>query len=255
MNIILPIEGAQNFQQFSIFNLLKNRCTMTTQIFQKDEQIKEEVIRHLQWQPGLEIEDMKVSVQNGVVALHGVVGSYFDKMRAEMAVREVLGVMALVEGLKVAIKGEQGKTDEELAEAVLFVLKNNMAVPYEQIRVKVEQGVVTLEGHVEWEFQRNAAAKAVMPVKGLRQLISLIKVTPKIKIRDVWSEINSALHRTASIDAERIHVTVDGSHITLRGKVRSNAEKEDAEQAAWCTPGVTHVDSFLQVESEHATVF
>jgi osmotically-inducible protein OsmY len=228
---------------------------MTSQVFQRDERIREDVVKHLHWQPGLDIKELEVTVHNGIASLCGTVGSSFDKLRAEMATREVKGVLALVVELKVAIKYGYERTDDELAEAVLLVLKNNTAVPYEQIRVKVEQGVVTLEGHVEWEFQRNATAKAVIYIRGVREVISLILVSPKIMIRDVWSEISSALHRTASIDAERIHITVDGSHITLRGKVRSSAEKEDAEHAAWCTPGVTHVDSFLQVESELMMIY
>jgi osmotically-inducible protein OsmY len=130
----------------------------------------------------------------------------------------------------------------------MSALKWHAAVPEEKIKVKVENGLVTLEGEVEWEYQRNSAKKAVNSLLGVRNVINLINVKPKLTSFDVRAKITQALQRTATVDAERVSIQVEGTKVTLDGKVRSFAEKEDIEDAAWCAPGVIRVESHLELE-------
>lgn len=214
-----------------------------------DSGIKANVISEMNYDPFLKDSDIVVDVSDGVVTLSGKVSSLAQKIHAEKAARKVSGVRAIAEDIIVELNPSAERSDAEIAHAVSNVLAWNSAVPQEGISVKVENGIVSLEGHVDWEFQRNAAARSISSLTGVRNVNNLIKVTPKVSITDVRSEISSALHRSATINANHIAVFVDGSRVTLQGKVSSHAARKDAEGAAWNAGGVTHVDSFIEVDS------
>lgn len=215
-----------------------------------DLEIQQDVIRELKWQPFLNAATIGVSVRDGIVTLSGQVDSYAQKLAAETAARKVSGVRALAEDIQIGVSPLYRKTDAEIAGSVLTALKWHSAVPDEKINLKVEDGVVTLGGEVDWEFQRNSAKNAVSTLIGVRNVVNNILVKPKASVQDVQSKISAALHRSATLDAQRISVTVEGTRVILRGTVRSFAEKEDAENAAWCAPGISKVESFLQVEPQ-----
>lgn len=213
-----------------------------------DLEIQQDVITELKWQPFLQAANIGVSVKNGIVTLSGTVDSYAQKMDAEKAVKKVTGVKAIAEDIQIGVSPALKKTDAEIAESVLNALKWHTAVPEQKITVKVEDGVVTLTGEVEWEYQRNSAKNAVSSLLGVRNVTNLISVKPKVTAFDVRTKITQALHRTATIDAERITIEVEAGKVRLHGKVRSFAEKEDIETAAWCAPGVSKVESYIEVE-------
>lgn len=215
-----------------------------------DLEIQKDLVSQLAWEPFLKSSQIGISVKEGVVTLSGQVDSFAQKLHAEKAVFKVAGVRALAEDIHIGVSPAFKKTDAEIAASVLNALTWHSAVPQELIRVKVEDGIVTLEGEVEWEFQRNSAKNAVSPLLGVRHVNNLISIAPKVFITDVKSKISDALHRSASIDAEKVNVEVDGGRVILRGKVRSYAEKEDAEDAVWCAPGVTKLESYLEIEPQ-----
>ena len=134
-------------------------------------------------------------------------------------------------------------------------LKWHSAVPEEKVKVKVEDGIVTLEGQVEWEYQRSSAKDAVDHLLGVRNVVNNISVKPKVSVADIKNKISAAFHRTATIDADRISVEVIGNKVILEGKVRSYAEKEDAMDAAWAAPGITTVENNLELVSEEEFSF
>jgi len=215
-----------------------------------DTQIQKDVMEELKWEPLLNANEIGVAVKNGIVTLTGTVNAFNKKSAAENATQRVVGVKAVAENILVKISEEGKRNDAELAQAVLNALKWHTSVPDEKLNVKVENGWATLEGNVEWEFQRNAAISAVESLAGVIGISNKIKIVPASKSPDIRHRIMSAFHRSATVDADKVSVEIEGSKVTLKGKVRSYAEKRDAENAAWFAPGVNTVDNKLEIDTE-----
>ncbi len=213
-----------------------------------DLEIKEDVLDELTWQPGIDETEIGVIVEDGVVTLSGVVSDYAKKRAAELAVKNVLGVKAVAGDIEVKYGDSFKKTDKEIAKAVVNALNWNAAVPEEDIRIKVEDGWVYLSGEVKWQYQKNAAKNAVQNLLGVRNVVNNIAIRQDVKPFEVKDKIKKAFERSAEIDANNITIQTDGHTVTLRGKVHSIAEKEDAEAAAYRAPGVYHVKNELKVQ-------
>jgi osmotically-inducible protein OsmY len=213
-----------------------------------DSQIQQDVIDQLKWEPILNASQIGVAVKNGIVTLSGQVDSYAKKLAAENATRKIAGVKAIAEDIQIGVSPTFKRTDADIAEAVLNALKWHSYVQEEKIKIRVENGVVRLEGEVEWEYQRNSAKAAVENLSGVVSVINLIALKPKIKPYDIQQKISSAFSRSAIIDSGKISVEIVGSKVVLRGNVRSFAEKEDAENAAWSAPGVSSVENRIELE-------
>jgi osmotically-inducible protein OsmY len=213
-----------------------------------DIEIQKDVIEQLKWEPFLNSAQIGVAVKNGIVTLSGQVDAYSKKILAEKTTKKVAGVKAIAEDIQVGISPLYKKTDTEIAEAVVNALKWHTMIPDEKIKVSVEDGNVKLEGDVEWEYQRNQAKTAIENLTGVRFVTNLVAVKPKITPYELQQKINSSFQRSANIDSARITAEVLGSKVTLRGKVRSFSEKEDAENAVWSAPGVVSVENKLLIE-------
>jgi osmotically-inducible protein OsmY len=212
-----------------------------------DMEIQRDVMAQLNWEPLLNAAAIGVSVKDGIVTLNGMVDTYTKKMAAERAAKKVSGVKAVAEDLQVGISPALKRTDTEIAEVILNALKWHTAVREDKIKIKVEHGVVTLEGDVEWEYQRTAAKKAIENLAGIKMVYNFIAVKPVVSVADLKSKIRAALQRSALIDAENISVDVVGTTAVIRGKVHSISEKEDVESAVWLAPGINVVDNQLKI--------
>jgi osmotically-inducible protein OsmY len=211
-------------------------------------QLMRDVQDQLEWEPSIRNDEIGVAVKDGVVTLSGHVPSYADRYIAIYAVERVAGVKAVADEIEVKLPSSDARTDTELAHAAVKVLGWHVQVPDDQVKVAVRDGWITLEGEVEWQYQRAAAERALRNLKGVLGVRNLISVKPKIVSQyDVSLKIKDTLRRSADVVADRITVETPDGAITLRGSVRSFAERRDAERAAWSAPGVTQVDDRLVV--------
>ncbi len=212
-----------------------------------DEEIKRDVEQELRWDPDIDATDIAVTVHNGVVTLTGFVRSYSQKYQAETDAKRVAGVVAVANDLEVRLPSADQRPDPEIARDAVASLRNELPYSWEQIKIIVKNGWVTLEGNVEWNYQRERAEAAVRRVKGVKGISNLIKLKPKVEPTEIKKKIEEALKRIAELDAGRIVVEANGSEVVLRGTVRSWAERQEAERAAWAAPGVTKVDNRIVI--------
>jgi osmotically-inducible protein OsmY len=212
-----------------------------------DKELQEHVQNALAWDPSIDDNDIGVSVDGGVVALRGVVGTFSEKAAAERVTLGIYGVRGVANDLAVKPGHSQERTDMEVAQDVLTALKLNGPVPEAKISVVVSDGWVTLKGVVSWEYQRAAAASTVRDITGVRGVTNLMTLEPHVQIPDVKSKIEAALKRSAEVDARRINVAVVDGKVILSGSVRSWFEKDEARNAAWSAPGVKDIDDRIMV--------
>lgn len=212
-----------------------------------DKDLKRHIEDALNWEPSFDAADIGVSVDNGVVTLRGDVASYPAKAIAERVTLGVYGVKAVANDLNVRLAGEYQRTDSDIAQAAVNALQWNTVVPANRVAVVVSNGWMTLKGNVDWQYQKDAAARVVRDLTGVRGISNNITVQPHVRTVDVQDKIEAAFKRSAEIDARRISVTAQDGKVVLTGNVHSWAERQQAERAAWAAPGVTQVDDRLAI--------
>ena len=206
-----------------------------------DSQLQQDVMAELKWEPAVHAAQIGVEVKDGVVTLAGHVDSYPAKWNAERAAQRVSGVKALAVEIDVKLRSDTKRTDADIAQSAENVLLWTTYLPQDSVKVMVEDGWLTLSGEVEWAFQRNTAAAAVRCLSGVTGVSDQITIKPGVKANVVKSDIESALKRVVTNDAQKISVAVSGSEVTLKGSLPTWAERETASEAAWRTPGVRSV--------------
>jgi osmotically-inducible protein OsmY len=212
-----------------------------------DLHLQQQVIDALEFDPSVHAAHIGVTARDGVVTLSGHVKSYAEKFAAERTVRQVKGVAAVAQELEVHLPSDKKVGDDEIAARAVRLLSWDQLVPHDRIAVKVEHGIVTLSGEVDWHFQRSEAESDIRKLGGVRSVINQILVTPTVHAEDVQGKIRAALERNAEVEAGRISVRVSGGKVTLTGTVDAWTEREAVERAAWSTPGVTEVDDRIEL--------
>ena len=212
-----------------------------------DIDIKRDVEAELRWNPDIDATDIAVAVKNGVVTLSGFVRSYAQKFEAEQTAKRVNGVAAVANDIEVRLPVFNQRPDPEIARDAVAEIQNNLPYSSDHVRVVVRDGWVTLEGSVEWNYQRERAEQVVRRVRGVKGITNLVELQPRVPPVEVKHKIEEAFRRSAELDANRITVETEGGLVTLRGTVRSWAERQEAERVAWATPGVVRVNNLITI--------
>jgi VCBS repeat-containing protein len=218
-----------------------------------DEELQKDVMEEIRWDPtlGKESSLIGVTAHDGVITLSGEVETHSKKLAAERAAQRVMGVKVVAVDLEVKLLKDKMRSDTDIAETVKNALKWHNLVNEELVKIKVDNGWVFLDGTAEWEYQKKAAQTAVQDLIGVRGVTNNIVVKSKTTDAvDIKRKISAAFHRHATIDSANISVEISGSKATLRGKVRSWAEKRDAEDVAWAAPGVLAVENKIEIDAE-----
>lgn len=205
------------------------------------------VLDELTWDPSVDAANIGVSVESGIVALNGHVKSFAEKWAAEKVAQRVAHVKAVTDELIVKLPGDHERTDTDIARAAVNALDWNAIVPRDRIKVLVENGWITLDGEVEFFYQKEEAEYAIRNLLGIRGVVNTIRIMPLVRPSDIRTKIEKALERAAELDAKKISVEANQGKVILRGKVRSWAERSEAEHAAWAAPGVSDVKNEIRV--------
>ena len=212
-----------------------------------NEELQKDVQDAIKWQPLLKAAEIGVTAKNGVVTLTGNVNSFTKKIEAEKAAKSVLGVRAVVEEIHVKFSTSLDKNDEDLAGEILSSMKWDWSVPNDKVQVKVENGWVTIDGSVEWNYQKEAARSCAANLIGVKGVTNNGSVKANSNDAIEQADIEKALSRSWMVDDHNIQVKVNGNRVVLRGAVESIFEKDEAARLAWNAPGVNEVDNELAV--------
>ena len=215
-------------------------------------ELQKDVQDAIKWEPLLNAAEIGVTVKDGVVTLTGNVDNYSKKSQAEDAAKNVAGVKAVVEKIEINYSSWGTTSDGDIAKEIISALKWNFEVPNDKVKVKVENGWVTLDGELPWNFQREAAKNAVSNLNGVKGVSNNIKIKSESEDAIEQKDIECALERNWSINDDDIEVRVAGSKVTLTGTVDSWYQKDEAGRIAWNAPGVEMVANDIVVEYDYA---
>jgi osmotically-inducible protein OsmY len=212
-----------------------------------DIELKSDVLAQLKYEPSVKVTQIGVLVKDGTVTLNGEVPSYFEKWDAVRSAERVAGVRAIADEIKVNVPDNLRHTDEDIATAAAKQIGWSAVIPDDSIKAVVRDSWITLEGEVEHWHQKIAAENLVHYLAGVKGVTNLIKLKSGPTSSGIESDIKSAYARSALLDANEIQAKISGSKVTLRGKVRNHAEREEAARVAWAAPGVHAVENLLTV--------
>jgi osmotically-inducible protein OsmY len=217
-------------------------------IMSNDNELKTAVLAELKWEPSIYAAHIGVTARDGVITLMGHVVSFAEKHAAETAVGRVKGVKAVAEELEVRLLFESKHGDEEIAVAAINRLAWNSSVPKDAIKVKVQQGWITLSGVVEWSYQKFAAVQDLRWLMGVVGVSNEVTIKPRVNASEISDDITDALNRSwLFTDPQTVYVSAVGGKVKLTGHVDTWADRQTTANTAWAAPGAISVENGIRV--------
>ena len=221
---------------------------MQRTIEKTDTELQKDVMSELKYDPSVKVSDIGVLAKDGTVTLNGYATSYNEKWEAVHATKRVAGVKAIADDIEIQLPASYHRTDTDIAAAAINQIEWSTTIPNGTVQATVRDGWITLDGQVEWWYQKNAAGSLVKQMAGVKGVTNSISISPKVTKKAVETDIKSAFKRSAMLDAQHIRVETSGNNVTLHGQVRNYSEYDEAERVAWSEPGVSTVDNRLEVD-------
>jgi osmotically-inducible protein OsmY len=213
-----------------------------------DVELKTDVLAELAYEPTVKVSDIGVLVDKGIVTLNGYATSYSEKWHALRAAKRVRGMRAIVDAMVINLAESHKRTDADIAASAITQINWFTTVPQGTIQVSVRDGWITIDGVVDWWYQKDAAEDVVQYMIGVKGVKNQLTIKPRVAPDDVQASIKAAFARNAELDATKIHIETDGNIVTLTGKARNHVERDEAERVAWAAPGVIEVDNQIKLE-------
>jgi osmotically-inducible protein OsmY len=221
---------------------------MQRTIEKTDTELQKDVMSELKYDPRVKVSDIGVIAKNGTVTLNGYATSYGEKWEAVHATKRVAGVKAIADDIEIQLPASYHRTDTDIAAAAINQIQWSTTIPNGTVQATVRNGWITLEGEVEWWYQKNVVGDLVKQMVGVKGVTNSISISPKVTKNEVETDIKAAFKRSAMLDANHIRVETAGNNVTLHGQVRNYSEYDEAERVAWSEPGVSSVDNRLEVD-------
>ena len=222
--------------------------TTTTRTILSDEEIKDNVLAELKYEPSLKTSDIGILVKDGTVTLNGFATSYWEKLNAVRAAKRVVGVNGIADDIQIKLLGSGNRTDGDIAGAATQQINWSGSVPKDSVTVTVRDGWITLEGSVSWWYEKNAAEDTVRYLLGVKGVYNEISIKPLVTAKIIQEDIKAAFKRSSMLDADDVNVSISGNRVTLSGEVRTYSEKQEADRVAWAAPGVMSVDNLITID-------
>ena len=212
-----------------------------------DLSLRKTILEELEFQP--HIDAAHIGVARGKWHRHPLRPR--QQLRPESQCRTrgkgIKGVRAVAEEIQVRLEKGAGTADDTIANRALNIITWSSDIPEGDIKVIVQKGWITLEGQVDWQYQKETAERAVRKLSGVVGVDNRLTLRPRVDVVDIQHSIEEALKRNAEVDAKEIHVKVEGGVVRLEGRVHLWRERQIAERAAWAVPGVSEVDDQLLI--------
>jgi osmotically-inducible protein OsmY len=222
---------------------MRNILAKTRTTDEIDAALKNDVLSELKYEPSVKATDIGVLVNDCTVTLNGFATSYWEKWGAVAAARRVAGVRAIADDIEVRLPNSCHRSDGDIATAAATQIEWSTSLPADAVKITVREGFITLEGALEWQYQKDEAETAVERLMGVKGVVNIIAIKPGVSSSDIKNSILSALKRSALLASRKIEVDVAGHCVTLKGDVHNNAECDEAGRIAWAAPGVSSVNN------------
>ncbi|TCR75613.1 BON domain-containing protein [Rhizobium sp. BK376] len=212
-----------------------------------DNSLRQNILDELEFEPSVNAAHIAVTVENGVATLGGHVRTYAEKEAAERVVSRVKGVRGIAQEIDVRLFGATNTDDDAIAQRALKMIDWNVSIPKDAFKVRVAKGWITISGKAEWQYQKDAAQRAVQNLEGVVGVSNMIEIAPRVSAVDVRKRIKDAFERNAELEAQSIKVDVSGSKVILKGHVKTWSERRAAERAVWSAPGVSTLEDQIAI--------